>query len=58
MDDELSGAIVQTNIGWVHISCVNWLPELYFEDAAKKQVHGEIWESRKNQTCCYSKKRN
>jgi hypothetical protein len=57
MDDDHSGAIVETNIGWVHISCVNWLPELYFTNKDKTEVHGKIWDSRKNRKCSLTNKK-
>ena len=57
MDDDQTGAIVETNIGWVHISCVNWLPEVGFTNAEKTEVKGEIWESRMNRKCTLTRQK-
>jgi len=57
MDEDLTGAIVKTNIGWVHISCVNWISEIWFTNAEKTNVYGQLLESRKEYTSTYTGKK-
>jgi len=33
--NDLKGAIVLTNYGWVHITCINWTPDVWFADKEK-----------------------
>ena len=53
---DLRGAIVKTNIGWVHLTCVNWIPDVWFhEDAEKTRVEGQINAGRRQLSCVYCK---
>ena len=38
---------------WVHISCVNWMPDLWIEGEQKEKVTGKVHHSRLNGTCFY-----
>lgn len=31
---------------WVHVECVNWIPELYFKDDKRKKLMGSLNEDR------------
>ena len=56
---DLKGIIVKTNIGWVHLTCVNWMPEIWFTDEAlKNHISGEITKERTNLVCSYCKGKN
>jgi len=52
------GAMVKDNLHWYHIQCVNWTPEIYWEDEDKKdKIAGslqkcELQQVEKN-TCGY-----
>lgn len=39
---DLKGVIVKTNKGWAHISCVNWLPDIWFADDDKSIIEGKL----------------
>lgn len=36
----LKGVMTKTNIGWVHMTCVNWHPEIWFDNKEKSEVGG------------------
>ena len=54
--NDLQGAIVKTNLGWVHITCVNWTPDVWFTDEEKTNVEGKINTARFNLSCSVCKK--
>lgn len=57
---DLKGIIVKTNLGWAHITCVNWLPDIWFEDEDKSIIGGKIDPERKRLFCyiCKNQKKN
>ena len=56
---DFKGIIVRTNIGWVHITCVNWMPEIWFnENSDKTIVEGNLTAERQKLTCSYCKGKN
>jgi len=56
MCSDLQGAIVHTNLGWVHITCVNWTPDIWFADEEKTRVEGKINTSRFQLNCSICKR--
>jgi hypothetical protein len=48
---DLKGIITRTNIGWAHLTCVNWMPEIWFTDQTKMEVRGNINHERKELNC-------
>ena len=48
---DLKGAIVKTNIGTVHITCVNWIPDVWFADQTKTSVGGKLDPKRTQLVC-------
>ena len=56
---DLKGIIVKTNIGWVHLTCVNWMPEIWFTDEKYKTcIEGNLTKERQQLICSYCKGRN
>ena len=54
--NDLKGIIVHTNIGWVHLTCVNWMPDIWFDvDSDKTIVKGKLDADRKSLNCCFCK---
>ena len=54
---DLTGVIVETNMGWVHIACVNWFPEVWFPERDKKRIEGDIFNWRKGLVDMFTKKK-
>ena len=53
---DLKGVIVKTNIGWVHLTCVNWMPEIWFKvDSECTIVEGKMNSARTKLNCNYCK---
>ena len=43
----MKGVIVKTNIGWTHLTCVNWIPEIWFAlDSDNTRVEGKLTTDR------------
>ena len=56
---DLKGIIVKTNIGWVHLTCVNWMPEIWFKEGSENTiVEGHMSESRYKLTCKFCRGKN
>jgi NuA3 HAT complex component NTO1 len=48
------GMMLLTEIGWAHITCVNWLPEIWYKNEKenlKFNLNGKINEKRKGLMC-------
>lgn len=59
---DLKGIITQTNIGWAHITCVNYTNEIWYElDGLNMTVTGKINYALKSpgqcKDCKFGKKR-
>ena len=53
---DLKGVIVRTNIGWVHLTCVNWIPEIWFNlESGNTIVEGKLEQNRSKLPCSYCK---
>lgn len=55
--DDVQGIIVNTNIGWAHISCINWTPEIWFDNEQKTLVGGKLNKDRFGLFCYICKKK-
>ena len=55
---DLKGIIVNTNIGRVHITCVNWIPDIWFDDVMKTVIGGKLNATRAQLNCAYCKGKN
>jgi hypothetical protein len=57
--NDLKGIMVKTNqCGFAHISCINWIPEIWFEDTEREQIGGSISSDRFKLFCYICKVRN
>ena len=64
MCNDLKGIIVQyknktsSRVGWGHICCINWIPDIWFTDEVQVDVEGTLDLERYNLTCyiCRAKK--
>ena len=46
-------------MGWVHLTCVNWMPEIWFkEDSENTIVEGNLSKDRTKLICSYCKGKN
>lgn len=53
--EKVKGVIVNVEkFGYVHISCVNWDTDIYFEEISTI-IDGELTKARKNLICMYCK---
>lgn len=52
---DLKGIITQTNIGWAHITCVNWQNEIFYTDKTLTQVSGQPDDICSKLCCSYCK---
>ena len=51
--NDFKGAIVETNIGRVHLTCVNWLPDIWFDNDEKTKVGGNLTKKRFSLSCTF-----
>lgn len=52
--DDMQGVIVKTNIGWVHLTCVNWIPEIWFKEKSENTiVEGKLQVERTKLNCIF-----
>lgn len=38
--------------GWMHIQCVNWIPDLYFEEGSEVEINDKPKFNKKKCTIC------
>ena len=48
---DVKGLIVETNMGWAHMTCINYIPEIWFSDKSRRMVTGKIDQDRKGLPC-------
>lgn len=55
----MKGALVETNLGWVHLTCVNWMPDIWFKTGSDyKIVEGKQTQGRGSLSCCFCRRRS
>jgi len=52
------GLITRTNFGWAHVTCINYIPEVWYEDEYKQTITGRVHPDRRNLLCTICKKKN
>ena len=56
--NDLKGVMVKAEgLGWTHITCMNWTPEVWFKDDLKISCGGKVNMDRFKLTCYICRKK-
>ena len=55
---DVHGVITENNFGWAHITCVNWMPEIWYDDQDNKKICGKMNKDREGLFCHICKDRS
>lgn len=57
--NDLKGIIIRDSNGvWAHLTCVNWIPEIWFMDDNRDTIGGKLDPDRKKFPCYICRKKN